>query len=194
MEENADSELYWSTLEKIYVHNVYENISSKYDEFLKLSSQNRQKKRNNSYSAKSTTDTATCEQQNEQTSLAKQISDIDLTHITNETHTNTPNDTNNTSKHHRTKSEKSNHAPKQLKHNAWPKVKNFLLQLEANSLVADIGCGEGKYLNVNSKLFSIGCDRSSSLSQLALSKYAPTAPAAGQNQVMICDNLAIPFK
>ena len=59
---------------------------------------------------------------------------------------------------------------------------------------ADIGCGDGKYLNVNSQVFSVGCDRSSSLSHLALSNFVAVAPFYGPNQILICDNLAIPIR
>ena len=32
------------------------------------------------------------------------------------------------------------------RHTAWPQVTNFLHSLEPYSLIADIGCGNGKYL------------------------------------------------
>ncbi len=38
----------------------------------------------------------------------------------------------------------------------WPKVEIFLNNLEEGSLVADIGCGNGKYLNINKeKIFMV---------------------------------------
>jgi len=45
----------------------------------------------------------------------------------------------------------------------WPKVANFLNSLSNGSLVLDVGCGNGKYLNVNPNIFIIGCDRSQQL-------------------------------
>jgi ubiquinone/menaquinone biosynthesis C-methylase UbiE len=38
----------------------------------------------------------------------------------------------------------------------WPKV-------EKGSFVADIGCGNGKYLGCNSEIFTVGTDRSFNL-------------------------------
>lgn len=38
-----------------------------------------------------------------------------------------------------------------LQSKAWPRVRQFLLEQRPGSLVADIGCGTGKYLKVNSQ-------------------------------------------
>lgn len=46
------------------------------------------------------------------------------------------------------------------RHNPWPKVSAFLNGLDDGSLVADVGCGNGKYMGVNKKLFMSGSDRS----------------------------------
>src|SRR5207253_1857516 len=40
----------------------------------------------------------------------------------------------------------------------WPVVESFLKSLPSGSLGLDIGCGNGKYLNVNPSVFIIGCD------------------------------------
>ena len=45
---------------------------------------------------------------------------------------------------------------KKTHYTAWPNVKKFINELESNSLIADVGCGEGKYLNLNQNIFSIG--------------------------------------
>ena len=42
----------------------------------------------------------------------------------------------------------------------WPRIEKFLNNLPIGSLVADIGCGNGKYLGVNPDVFMIGTDRS----------------------------------
>ena len=34
----------------------------------------------------------------------------------------------------------------------WPKIAEFLNNLEPGSVVADVGCGNGKYLGVNKNL------------------------------------------
>jgi SAM-dependent methyltransferase len=70
----------------------------------------------------------------------------------------------------------------------WPKVKKFLSRLEPDSLIADIGCGEGKYLNINNKIYSFGCDRSISLCDLAIKNINSKC------QILVCDNLALPFR
>lgn len=52
----------------------------------------------------------------------------------------------------------------------WPKIEKFLNNLPDNSIVYDIGCGNGKYLGVNKKLIMIGTDRSKGLLQTAQEK------------------------
>lgn len=42
----------------------------------------------------------------------------------------------------------------------WPKVRAFLDSLPPGSVVADVGCGNGKYLGVRRDLAVLGCDRS----------------------------------
>ncbi|KAI1883516.1 hypothetical protein AGOR_G00232350 [Albula goreensis] len=72
-----------------------------------------------------------------------------------------------------------------LQAKAWPRVRQFLLQQKPGSLVADIGCGTGKYLNVNHDIYTVGCDLCSPL----------VAKARKQgNEVMVCDNLQLPFR
>ena len=45
----------------------------------------------------------------------------------------------------------------------WPMIVEFLNSLPDGSLVADVGCGNGKYLGVNPNLNMIGTDRSFNL-------------------------------
>ncbi|XP_042905628.1 serine-rich adhesin for platelets [Parasteatoda tepidariorum] len=67
----------------------------------------------------------------------------------------------------------------------WPRVKQFLLDLEPGSLVADVGCGNGKYLDINPEVMKIGVDRCEAL----------TAAARAKNyEVMTSDNLHLPFR
>lgn len=39
------------------------------------------------------------------------------------------------------------------RHSPWPHIVEFLRTLPAGSIVADIGCGNGKYLGINKELF-----------------------------------------
>ncbi|CAJ0966690.1 unnamed protein product [Ranitomeya imitator] len=41
------------------------------------------------------------------------------------------------------------------RHSPWPKVVDFLMSLSAGSLVADVGCGNGKYIGVNKNLYMV---------------------------------------
>jgi len=45
----------------------------------------------------------------------------------------------------------------------WPMIAEFLNNLPDGSLVADVGCGNGKYLGVNPKIQMVGTDRSFNL-------------------------------
>lgn len=42
-----------------------------------------------------------------------------------------------------------------LQSKAWPRVRQFLQEQKPGSLIADIGCGTGKYLKVNSQSYII---------------------------------------
>nr|XP_020645312.1 probable tRNA methyltransferase 9-like protein isoform X1 [Pogona vitticeps] len=72
-----------------------------------------------------------------------------------------------------------------LQGKAWPRVRQFLLEQEPGSLIADIGCGTGKYLDVNSQVYNLGCDYCGPLVEIARGKGC---------EVMVCDNLNLPFR
>lgn len=66
-----------------------------------------------------------------------------------------------------------------------PRIAQFLSNLEAGSLVCDVGCGNGRYLNAcNPYIFSIGVDRCVRL----------TKEAYARGEVTVCDNLELPFR
>lgn len=70
----------------------------------------------------------------------------------------------------------------------WPKVKEFMENIPPGSLVADLGCGNGKYLGCNSQnLFTIGMDRSSNLIDLARLKDI-------SYQTYVADSLNLPMR
>ncbi|EGR33324.1 hypothetical protein IMG5_056220 [Ichthyophthirius multifiliis] len=69
----------------------------------------------------------------------------------------------------------------------WPKIEEFLKSLPTGSLVADIGCGNGKYLNANNgDIFMIGTDRSHNLIYIAKEKNQDV-------QVFSADSLKLPL-
>ncbi|KAG8452956.1 hypothetical protein GDO86_004674 [Hymenochirus boettgeri] len=71
------------------------------------------------------------------------------------------------------------------RHTPWPKVVDFLLSLPKGSMVADVGCGNGKYLGINKDLYMIGCDRSKNLVDICREK---------KFEAFVCDALSVPFR
>lgn len=53
----------------------------------------------------------------------------------------------------------------------WPIVQEFLLNRKNYSVGIDVGCGNGKYLGINPKIFIIGSDRSAGLLECAKKIY-----------------------
>uniref|UniRef100_A0A3Q3WZG6 tRNA (carboxymethyluridine(34)-5-O)-methyltransferase n=1 Tax=Mola mola TaxID=94237 RepID=A0A3Q3WZG6_MOLML len=53
------------------------------------------------------------------------------------------------------------------RHSPWPRVCHFLSSLPPGSMLADVGCGNGKYQGVNPEVIAVGCDRSSALIQIS---------------------------
>lgn len=66
----------------------------------------------------------------------------------------------------------------------WQVVRTFLEALPVGSLVADVGCGDGKYFGVGENIVSLGCDRSPNLLQVSRDP---------QNGVFCCDAVCVPF-
>lgn len=53
----------------------------------------------------------------------------------------------------------------------WPRVQEFIEGLEPGSLVCDIGCGNGKYLNVSGgNIFNVGGEKCRRLCEMAHEK------------------------
>ncbi|MBN3301560.1 TRM9B methyltransferase, partial [Amia calva] len=71
------------------------------------------------------------------------------------------------------------------RYKAWPKVRQFLLDQEPGSIIADIGCGNGKYLHINNESFKLGCDCCQPLVEAARSQG---------HEVQVCDGLRLPYR
>ncbi|KAI5962592.1 TRM9 [Candida pseudojiufengensis] len=74
----------------------------------------------------------------------------------------------------------------QTRYKPWPIVESFLKSRPKYSIGIDVGCGNGKYLNVSEDLFIIGTDRSSGLihcgQEISKNKY----------NLSIADGLSLP--
>lgn len=66
----------------------------------------------------------------------------------------------------------------------WPIVEQFLRNIPDGAVGIDVGCGNGKYLKVNPKIFIIGSDRSPNLTRIA-SQHGP-------HVAIVADNLSLP--
>lgn len=76
----------------------------------------------------------------------------------------------------------------QTRYKPWPIVEDFLKTRPDYSIGLDVGCGNGKYLGVNEKLFMIGTDRSDGLVKCGheISK--------GKYQLGVADGLNLPHE
>uniref|UniRef100_A0AAV1VPC1 Fe2OG dioxygenase domain-containing protein n=1 Tax=Peronospora matthiolae TaxID=2874970 RepID=A0AAV1VPC1_9STRA len=73
------------------------------------------------------------------------------------------------------------------RHSPWPKVGQFVASLPSGSIIADVGCGNGKYMKCvdSSQSFVVGGDRSSRLVDICRGRGLDT---------MVCDALAVPLR
>ncbi|KAI9684699.1 MAG: tRNA methyltransferase, has a role in tRNA modification [Trizodia sp. TS-e1964] len=71
------------------------------------------------------------------------------------------------------------------RYKAWPIVSRFLADQPPGSIGLDVGCGNGKYLSANPRIFIIGSDRSPALASIAHKSH----PRAG---VLVSDILSLP--
>lgn len=66
----------------------------------------------------------------------------------------------------------------------WPRVEQFLSSLQPGSLLLDIGCGNGKYLDQKNS-YNLGCDISRNLLTICRTRGF---------EVVSCDMMRLPFK
>ncbi|XP_035479485.2 alkylated DNA repair protein alkB homolog 8 [Scophthalmus maximus] len=71
------------------------------------------------------------------------------------------------------------------RHSPWPRVCHFLSLLPPGSVLADVGCGNGKYLGVNPEVIAVGCDRSFALVQICAERGF---------QALVSDALCVPLR
>ncbi|XP_027568546.2 alkylated DNA repair protein alkB homolog 8 isoform X2 [Pipra filicauda] len=71
------------------------------------------------------------------------------------------------------------------RHSPWPRIVEFLRSLPTGSIVADIGCGNGKYLGISEDLYMVGCDRSKNLVDICGEKHF---------QAFVCDALSVAIR
>ncbi|KAM8903176.1 tRNA (carboxymethyluridine(34)-5-O)-methyltransferase alkbh8 isoform 2-T2 [Spinachia spinachia] len=71
------------------------------------------------------------------------------------------------------------------RHSPWPRVCHFLSTLPAGAVLADVGCGNGKYLGVNPEVMAVGCDRSSALVHICAQRGF---------QAFVSDALSVPLR
>lgn len=71
------------------------------------------------------------------------------------------------------------------RHSPWPRVADFLRELPLFSIVADAGCGNGKYLGINKDIVTFGSDRSINLIKICRERgYC----------AIVSDILALPYR
>jgi alkylated DNA repair protein alkB family protein 8 len=77
----------------------------------------------------------------------------------------------------------------------WPKVRAFIDSLPPAAIVADVGCGNGKYFAVRDDLYVSGSDRSIGLVHVAARRLVPsTAAGPARADVLLADGLHLPYR
>lgn len=75
----------------------------------------------------------------------------------------------------------------ETRYKPWPIVTKFLQEQAVGSVGIDVGCGNGKYLDVNPNIFILGSDRSSGLIQCA-------HQIDSHHNVLIADGMQLPHR
>ena len=77
----------------------------------------------------------------------------------------------------------------QTRYKPWPLISKFLHSLPPGSVGLDVGCGNGKYLDINPELYIVGSDRSTELVQIAMEEKCTRS-----SDVLVGDILKLPHK
>jgi hypothetical protein len=132
--EDDENNKYWSNLEKIYVHDVYEQISSKYDELLRLSQTNLIQEKFSSIELEQ----IEIDGENFDDEVYSDDDEISVKKIhANKLRQALLRKNHGNNKLINAKCNSSDGATKK-KCNLWPKVKKFLLELEPYSLIGKL--------------------------------------------------------
>lgn len=75
----------------------------------------------------------------------------------------------------------------ETRYKPWPIVTDFLNKRSVGSIGIDVGCGNGKYLDINPNIFIIGSDRSSGLIECA-------HDINPKHNVLVADGMHLPHK
>ena len=79
----------------------------------------------------------------------------------------------------------------------WPKVREFIESVPTGGIIADVGCGNGKYFGVRKDLFVMGSDRSQGLVKVASKRLSANSLGhvlCPKADVAIADGLSLPYK
>ena len=79
----------------------------------------------------------------------------------------------------------------QTRYKPWPLITQFLSSLPSGSVGLDVGCGNGKYFNLNPDIFVLGSDRSSGLAGIARDERTKGSTAG---DVILGDILSLPHQ
>ena len=79
----------------------------------------------------------------------------------------------------------------------WPAVRRFIESLPPGSIVADVGCGNGKYFGVRRDVFTAGSDKSSGLASVAGRRCSGGGGSGLRNpvaDVLVADGYHLPYR
>lgn len=76
----------------------------------------------------------------------------------------------------------------------WPKVRAFLETFASGDVIADVGCGNGKYFGVRHDVAILASDRSSGLAEVAAARLSSHTGRAARADVAVADGFTLPYR